>query len=57
MLKTWILAAAIVMAGFLIGGRYIPATASGGQSGIYIVDRFTGAAWHCWPNCERVEYR
>jgi hypothetical protein len=53
MAKTWILAGAIIIAGFLIGGRY---TAAGYNSGIFIVDRYTGASWTCsLRDCWRVE--
>ena len=39
LVNTLILSAAIIIAGFLIGGRY---TVAGGAGGTYAFDRFTG---------------
>lgn len=51
--RLYILAAALVLAGFLSGGIY---TASGGGNGASIVvNRFTGAGWYCAAmNCFRL---
>ena len=39
----------IVIAAFLIGGRYQAVTASRGSEApiVYVVDRFTGNVWFC----------
>jgi hypothetical protein len=45
MVRILILAAAIVVGGFLIGGRYV--AAPGSELNVYVVDRFTGSVWLC----------
>ena len=42
-----ILAVAIVIGGFLAGGRYTSATNGGAIGGAFVVDRFTGATTYC----------
>jgi hypothetical protein len=44
MANTLILASAILIAGFLAGGRY---TATANQTGAFVVDRFTGSVAFC----------
>ena len=53
MANTLILAAAIVIAGFLAGGRY---SVSGTPSGAFLVDKFTGATTFCaLTTCKAVD--
>ncbi len=48
-----ILAAAIVVAGFLTGGRF---TSSAAQGFVYVTDRFTGATSTCGlGGCSKIE--
>ena len=52
--KLFILAAAILLAGFLSGGIY---TVAGTQGSTTIVNRFTGKAWFCAAKtCYPIEY-
>jgi hypothetical protein len=50
-----IVAVAIVVGGFLAGGRY---TSSSQQNYTYISDRFTGSTWTCFQRtCYKVEFQ
>jgi len=55
---TIILAIALIIAAFLIGGRYSAVSASRGSEApiVYIVDRFTGNVWFCKWSIERRIY-
>ncbi len=52
--RLYILAVALVLAGFLSGGIYTVTGA--GNSGI-IVNRFTGNAWDCFGLCKPIPFR
>jgi hypothetical protein len=49
-----ILAVAIVIAGFLSGGVY---QISAGQSGSYVVNRYTGSVSYCNTDCRPLSFR
>lgn len=50
----FIVAGAVVIGGFLAGGRYTAASAgNAGHVYVYVVDRFTGAVWRCDDSCMR----
>ena len=51
-----IVAIAIVIGGFLAGGRYT-STSTGSIAGFFVTDRFTGAAWACGQSigCRKIE--
>ena len=52
----WIVAAALVIAGLMSGGRY--AVSGAGQGNAIVVDRLTGSAWNCWSReCTPVTYK
>ena len=54
-----VIAVAMIVAGFLIGGRYAIVSVSGSQLGyVVIVDRFTGSAKQCsiqYASCSQVK--
>ncbi|MGA2794420.1 MAG: hypothetical protein ABSE69_12970 [Roseiarcus sp.] len=52
-----ILAIAIVIGGFLAGGRYTSASSGGAVGGAFVVDRFTGATSWCGVAgaCHKIE--
>ncbi|MGH2198718.1 hypothetical protein ACQ1Z2_14315 [Enterococcus faecalis] len=52
--RIYVLAAAIVLAGFLSGGVY--SVTGTGNSGM-IVNRFTGSAWSCFSDCRVLSAR
>jgi hypothetical protein len=48
--KAWIIAVAIILAGFLIGGQYeVVSVREPGY--VVIVNRLTGSAWICFAPC------
>lgn len=54
--RLFILAAALVVAGFLSGGLYT--VAGQGTGGALVVNRFTGNGWYCGAmNCFRMNWR
>ena len=51
-----ILAVAIVIGGFLAGGRYTPATFGGTLGGAIVVDQFTGTTSFCtMDECRKLQ--
>lgn len=59
--NTWVLAIALILSAFLIGGRYSIAGVGAGTNGVsftIMIDRFTGAAWWCVPSaCKPVPHQ
>lgn len=54
--RIYILAAAILLAGFLSGGIYT-AAGNGASGGTKVLNRFTGGLWDCDHNtCTPVRY-
>ena len=49
--KVWVVAGAIVLAGFFIGGQYYAVSVpnSDGIGYTFVINRFTGSAWFCYP--------
>lgn len=46
----WVIAGAIVLAGFFAGGRYSAVAVPGDETAapyVLMLDRFTGSAWFC----------